>query len=82
MANKSRPRDSNQLAKMIVDISTGDELDEISDKKKNPESVKGRQGGIKGGKVRAEKLSDEERADIARIAATARWKKTESKEKG
>jgi N6-adenosine-specific RNA methylase IME4 len=33
----------------------------------------GRRGGLKGGRARAEKLSPEERADIARRAAAARW---------
>jgi hypothetical protein len=33
----------------------------------------GRAGGLVGGKARAEKLSAEERSEIARKAATARW---------
>jgi hypothetical protein len=33
----------------------------------------GRCGGLKGGKVRAEKLSDERKSEIARNAAKARW---------
>lgn len=33
----------------------------------------GRQGGIKGGKARAEKLSPERRQEIARFAAQSRW---------
>lgn len=35
----------------------------------------GRLGGIKGGKARAEKLTPEQRSEIARNAAAARWKK-------
>lgn len=34
----------------------------------------GKRGGIKGGKVRAEKLSPERKSEIARKAAQARWK--------
>ena len=34
----------------------------------------GRNGGVKGGKARADSLSPTERAEIARKAATARWK--------
>lgn len=34
----------------------------------------GRRGGLKGGKARAEKLSAEERSEIAKKAAQARWK--------
>jgi len=35
----------------------------------------GRKGGLKGGKVRAAKLSAEERTKIARKAAKSRWAK-------
>ena len=35
----------------------------------------GRKGGLKGGKARAEKLTPEQRSDIAKLAAKARWKK-------
>lgn len=38
----------------------------------------GRLGGIKGGKSRANVLSKERRAEIARIAATVRWSKYRS----
>jgi hypothetical protein len=34
---------------------------------------RGQAGGLKGGKARAEKLSAEERSEIARRAAAARW---------
>lgn len=71
-----RPRDANQLAKMIVDISTGEIEDTTSENKKNAKA-QGRPGGLKGGKARAKILTPEERADIARIAASARWKKSE-----
>jgi len=69
-----RPRDPNQLAKLIVDIATGEAEDTVSPKKRAT-SVKGRSGGLKGGKARAKNLNAAERAEIARIAATARWKK-------
>jgi hypothetical protein len=43
---------------------------------KNPDAVeRGGKGGKKGGKGRAAKLSPEERAEAARLAAQARWKK-------
>ncbi len=35
----------------------------------------GRLGGLKGGRVRAEKLTAEERKSIAKKAAQARWSK-------
>jgi len=45
-----------------------------SDVGKNPAAVAlGRQGGLKGGKARAAKLSAAERTSIARRAAQARW---------
>ena len=70
-----RPRDPNQLGKLMVDIATGAVKDTISESKKNPGARKGRAGGLKGGAARAITLTKEERADIARTAAQARWKK-------
>jgi hypothetical protein len=72
---RTRPRDPNQLAKLIVDIAAGEVADEVSPKKRAT-SVKGRSGGLKGGKARAKILTDAERSEIARVAATARWKKS------
>ena len=66
-----RPRDTNQLAKMIVNLTTGDETEK-------PESVKaqsGRKGGLKGGTARAESLTPERRSEIAKKAAEKRWSK-------
>ncbi len=72
---KKRPRDMNQLAKEIVDIATGRSDDEISDDKKDPQKRRGRAGGKKGGRARAMRLTAEERSEVARVAARARWKK-------
>lgn len=45
-------------------------------KKKNPHAVAlGKMGGAKGGKLRAAKLSAEQRSEIARKAVLARWAK-------
>ena len=45
-------------------------------KKKNPNAVAlGKLGGSKGGKIRAAKLTPEERSKIARNAVLARWAK-------
>ena len=64
-----RPRDTNQLAKLIVDLATGEASEEDV-----PEKAEGQQrGGLKGGKARADKLSPEERSAIAQKAAKARW---------
>jgi hypothetical protein len=79
MPKRKRPRDINQLAKFIVDVSTGDtELPECQPDGKNPAAVElGKLGGKKGGKARAERLTPEERQEIARRAAQARWKKAQ-----
>lgn len=80
MPKRKRPRDINQLAKFIVDVSTGDaELPECQPDGKNPAAVElGKLGGKKGGKARAQKLTPEQRQEIARLAAQARWKKSQS----
>lgn len=71
-----RPRDMNQLAKAIVDISVGEAPPEVDpDEGKNPAAVAlGRLGGAKGGKARAASLSKRRRSQIARKAAQERWK--------
>lgn len=69
-----RPRDPNQLAKLITDIATGETDDCNQDKDKDPAAVAlGRKGGLKGGKARAKKLTAKQRSEIAKKAAKARW---------
>ena len=79
MKKKKLPTDINALAKSIVDLATDESPPEErpSDKpEKNQAAVElGRLGGIKGGKARAEKLTKEQRSDIAKKAAKARWSK-------
>jgi hypothetical protein len=74
--SRKRPKDANQLGKLIVAISVG-EVDEPSGgRQKNPAAVAlGRLGGQKGGKARAEKLSARRRSQIAKAAALARYGK-------
>ena len=62
-----RPRDMSQLAKRIVDITTGEE----EDTEPEPTDLKAK----KRGDARAAKLSPERRSEIARKAAEARWGK-------
>lgn len=70
---KKRPTDPNQLAKSIVDQATGQDE---KPSEKNPAAVAlGRLGGLKGGDARAAKLSKQERSEIAKKAAEARWRK-------
>lgn len=73
-----RPRDPNQLAKLIVDIASGDVQDAPQDSDKGPMSALGRAGGLRGGRARAEKLSAEQRAEIAKRAAAVRWQKDDN----
>jgi|GEM_PF-337794 len=76
---KKRPRDPNQLGKMIVDISVGEVEDRgptAEEQGKDPAAVSlGRRGGLAGGRARARVLSRAERRDIAKKAAQARWKR-------
>jgi hypothetical protein len=69
-----RSRTPPQLAKLIVDIATG-EVQDASESDENPMATMGRTGGLKGGRARADALSSEKRAEIARKAAAARWRK-------
>jgi len=70
-----RPRDPNQLGRLIVAISTGEvEEGPPPEASKNPAAVAlGRSGGLKGGPARAKKLSPRQRSMAARKAAKARW---------
>ena len=76
---QKRPRDANQLAKLIVDIATG----QVEDRKPTPEEqgkdpaavAYGQLGGKIGGKARAESLSADRRSEIASKAAATRWKR-------
>lgn len=68
------PRDPMQRAKMVIDLATG-EAESEPERVKDPASVElGRQGGLIGGKRRAENLSPEQRSEIARKAAQERWR--------
>ncbi len=77
MADKrpKRPRDPAQLAKLIIDIASG----EVEDREQSPEEH-GKDAaaaalGRLGGKARAQKMSPEQRSEIARGAARARYSK-------
>jgi hypothetical protein len=68
-----RPRDFSQAAKLVIDVATGQMAeDEV------PESAytkRARSAGRKGGPARSMALTAEQRTEIARAAAAARWKK-------
>lgn len=77
--SRKRPRDPNQLGKLIVDLATGEADEPDPDEGKDPAAVSlGRKGGLKGGKARAEKMTPEERSAAAKRAAEARWSKAKT----
>jgi len=68
MAKKAKmPTDLNQRAKAIVDLASGEDEPEEKDEARAA-------GGQKGGARRAEKLTPEQRSEIAKKAADARWR--------
>jgi hypothetical protein len=67
------PRDVNQRAKAILDIVTGEATPDPIRGKNAAAVESGRRGGLIGGKARAQKLTPEQRTEIARKAAAARW---------
>lgn len=76
MPKRSSNLDLSQLAKRIVDEATGDEPKTEPPPTKNEAAVAlGKLGGKKGGAARAAALTPEQRSEIAKVAALARWKK-------
>jgi hypothetical protein len=72
---RKRPRDPNQLGKLVVDIATG----EVDDRPPTPEE-RGKDPaaaalGRKGGKARSKSMSAKRRAEIAKLAARKRWER-------
>ncbi len=77
MAIRNVNPDFAQNALRVVEISTGEPLKAVE---KNAAAVAlGRLGGLKGGKARSAKLSEEERREIAKKASKARWDKQKGK---
>jgi hypothetical protein len=70
---QKRPADVIGNAIMVAKIATG-EIEEQTPAKEGKEYA--RQGGLKGGIARAKSLTPQQRAEIARTAAEARWKKS------
>jgi hypothetical protein len=78
---KSEGRDFVSVARRVVEQAIGERLDgsPLPDAKpdtRNPAAVAlSKLGASKGGKARAAKLSARKRAEIAKRAAAARWRK-------
>jgi hypothetical protein len=68
---QKRPADVIGAAIMVAKIATGEIQEELSPAPKRAI------GGKAGGKARAAKLNAEQRREIARKGARARWNKTE-----
>ena len=62
---EKRPADMNSCAVMVAKIATGEVEDTLPSATRN--------GGLKGGKARAEALSSSKRSEVAKKAAQARW---------
>ena len=75
-ASKGKKGDFTQVAKSVIDRVTGNAPPEEPDTR-NPHAVAmSKLGASKGGKARAEKLSQKRRREIARKAALKRWRGT------
>lgn len=71
-SGKPKGHDFAAVARRVVEQAIGEKLDGSPLDAKTPKRAI---GGVKGGKARAKNLSAEQRSEIARIAAEARWKK-------
>jgi hypothetical protein len=76
MKKSKSPIELNRLAAFIVDQATNEEPEPEEKPAKNQAAVElGRLGGKKGGRARAESLTAQQRSEIAKKAASVRWKK-------
>ncbi|MDP6708425.1 MAG: RNA-binding protein [Alphaproteobacteria bacterium] len=69
---QKRPADVIGNAVRVMQVATGEAEEEYDEDGKNKAAVA---LGKKGGKARASKLTAEQRREIAKRAATARWQK-------
>lgn len=76
---EKRPGDVVSAAVKVARLAVGDETEELAESDGKDPAAKAL--GAKGGAARAKSLSPRERAEIAQIAAQARWKKSGKKKK-
>jgi hypothetical protein len=74
--HQKRPKDVNQLAHHLVELSTQEEPTLLALSLSEYMAAMGRKGGRIGGKRRLKTMTAEERRKVAVKAAKARWKKT------
>ena len=72
-SKKQIPKDLNELVASIVDEATSETSSRLPIGKNVHAVALGRLGGKKGGPARAGKLTSEQRKEIAKNAAQARW---------
>lgn len=73
---EKRPADVIGNAVRVMRIATGEEEEDIEGQGDDGKDKAAQSLGRRGGKARAEKLTAEERAEIARKAAAGRWSKS------
>jgi hypothetical protein len=75
LAGVKRPRDPAQLAKLMIDIASG----EVEDREPTPEEQGKNAAAVRhgqaGGLKRAQTVTPKKRSEIAKKAARARWQK-------
>ena len=74
-SHRKRPRDPSQLAKLIVDIASGETEDRPPTPEEQGKDPAAAALGRKGGQARANSLSADARSSIAKKAAKKRWKR-------
>ena len=82
MPKRGTDHDFATVARRVVEQAIGEQLNgsQLEDKNagKNPAAIaRGKRGGAKGGRARAEKLTAGQRKAIARKAAKKRWSASE-----
>lgn len=82
MVRKKRDSDfavtAFRVVEQVIKNTETIEVETIQIEGKNPHAVAlGKLGGAKGGKIRAERLTPEQRKEIAKKAAAKRWEKKE-----
>ncbi len=70
---EKRPADVIGAAVKVMQVATGEIEEDLDEDGKNKAAV---ELGRKGGAARAKKLTKEQRSEIARKAAAARWSKS------
>jgi hypothetical protein len=76
MQKRSSIDATGQIPFSNSDGTTEENMPAVTGEDKNPAAVAlGRLGGLKGGRARANKLTADERSEIAKRAAAARWSK-------